>query len=97
MGTPASARHGGVSAVSSTKPAKAGFGGFVHKTDQGGDAYGLRYRGGGFLLGLGLKTRAESTRLDGRHVAASGRSRRGEATDEEARWPSDSEDCRVGP
>jgi hypothetical protein len=49
---------------------------------------GLKTIGGGFT-GLGLKTRAEVPRRNGRHVTASGSSRRGEATDEEARWPSD--------
>jgi hypothetical protein len=45
---------------------------------------GLKTIGGGFT-GLGLKTRAEVLRRNGRYVAASGSSRRGEATDEEAR------------
>jgi hypothetical protein len=49
---------------------------------------GLKTIGGGFT-GLGLKTRAEVPRRNGRYVAASGSSRRGEATGEEARWPSD--------
>jgi hypothetical protein len=40
-------------------------------------------------MGLGLKTQAEVPRRNGRHMAASGRSRQGEATGEEARWPSD--------
>jgi hypothetical protein len=52
---------------------------------------GLKTIGGGFM-GLGLKTRAEVPRRNGRHVAASGSSRRGEATREEARWPSDEDD-----
>jgi hypothetical protein len=39
-------------------------------------------------MGLGLKTRTEVLRRNGWHVAASGSSHRGEATDEEARWPS---------
>jgi hypothetical protein len=52
---------------------------------------GLKTIGGGFT-GLGLKTRAEVSRRDGQHVTASGSSRRGEATDEEARWPSDEDD-----
>jgi hypothetical protein len=52
---------------------------------------GLKTIGGGFT-GLGLKTRAEVPRWNRRHVAASGSSRRGEATDEEARWPSDEDD-----
>ena len=37
----------------------------------------------------GLKTRAEVPRRNGRHVAASVRSLRSEATGEEERWPSD--------
>jgi hypothetical protein len=40
-------------------------------------------------LGGGPEARAELPRRDGRHVAASGSSRRSEATGEEARWPSD--------
>jgi hypothetical protein len=52
---------------------------------------GLKTIGGGFT-GLGLKTRTEVLRRNGRHVAASGSSRRGETTDEEARWPSDEDD-----
>jgi hypothetical protein len=47
--------------------------------------------GGGFT-GLGLKTWVKVSRRNGRHVAASGSSRRGEATDEKARWPSDEDD-----
>ena len=43
----------------------------------------------GRFTGLGLKTRAEVPRRDGRHVAASGSSRRSEATGEKARWSSD--------
>ena len=43
------------------------------------------------FTGLGLKTRAEVPMRNGRHVAASGSSRRGEATGEKARWPSDEE------
>jgi hypothetical protein len=57
---------------------------------------GLKTIGGGFT-GLSLKTRAEVPRRNGRHVAASGSSRRGEATGEEARWPSDQHEDRVGP
>jgi hypothetical protein len=45
--------------------------------------------------GLGLKTRTEVSRRNGRHVAASGSSRRGKTTDEEARWPSDEDDTRL--
>jgi hypothetical protein len=52
------------------------------------DGLGLKTISDGFT-GLGLKTRAEVPRRNGRHVAASGSSRRGEATGEEARWPSD--------
>jgi hypothetical protein len=52
------------------------------------DGLGLKTIGGGFT-GLGLKTRAEVPRRNGRHVAASGSSRRDEATGEKARWPSD--------
>jgi len=44
------------------------------------------------FTGLGLKTRAEVPRRNGRHVAASRSSRQGEATDEEVRWPSDEDD-----
>jgi hypothetical protein len=51
----------------------------------------LKTIGGGFM-GLGLKTRVEVLRRNGRHVAALGSSRRGEATGEEARWPSDEND-----
>jgi hypothetical protein len=52
---------------------------------------GIKSIGGGFT-GLGLKIRAEVPRRSGRHVAASGSSHRGEATNEEARWPSDEDD-----
>jgi hypothetical protein len=52
---------------------------------------GLETIGGGFT-GLGLKTRAEVPRRNGRHVVASGSSHRGEATDEEARWSLDEDD-----
>jgi hypothetical protein len=55
------------------------------------DGLGLKTIGGGFT-GLGLKTRVEVLRRNGRHVAALGSSRRGEATDEEARWPLDEDD-----
>jgi hypothetical protein len=60
------------------------------------DGLGLKTIGGGFT-GLDLKTRAEVPRRNGRHVAASGSSRRGEATGEKARWPSDQHEDRVGP
>jgi hypothetical protein len=76
-----------------------GFGGFVLKTIGGGHVWStlLRVWFGGLSLktisggftDLGLKTQAEVPRRNGRHVAASGSSRRGEATGEEARWPSD--------
>jgi hypothetical protein len=59
----------------------SGFGGLGLKTIDGG------------FMGLGLKTRAEVSRRNGRHVAALGSSRRGEATDEEARWPADEDDA----
>jgi hypothetical protein len=65
--------------VSSSKPS-AGFGGFVLKTI------------GGRFTGLGLKTRMAVLRRNGRHMVALGSSRRGEATDEEARWPLDKDD-----
>jgi hypothetical protein len=52
---------------------------------------GLKTIGDGFM-GLGLKTRAKVSRRNRRHVAASGSSCRGEATDEEAWWPSDEDD-----
>jgi hypothetical protein len=52
---------------------------------------GLKTISGGFT-GLSLKTRAEVPRRNGQHVAASWSSRRDEATDEEARWPSDEND-----
>jgi hypothetical protein len=80
-----------------------GFGGFVHKTIGGVwwfcpqnhrcgfGGLGLKTIGGRFT-GLDLKTRAEVSRRNGRHVAASGSSRRGEATGEETRWPSDEDD-----
>jgi hypothetical protein len=55
------------------------------------DGLGLKTIGGGFT-GLGLKTRAEVPRKNRRHMTASGSSRRGEATGEEARWPSDEDD-----
>jgi hypothetical protein len=45
------------------------------------DGLGLKIIGGGFT-GLGLKTQAEVPRRNIRHVAASERSCRGEATDE---------------
>jgi hypothetical protein len=47
---------------------------------------------GGRFTGLGLKTRVEVPRRNRRHVAASGNSRRDEATNEEARWPSDEDE-----
>jgi hypothetical protein len=79
-----------------------GFGGFVLKTIGGGHVWstllvsgfgglGLETIGGGFT-GLGLKTWVEVPRRNGRHVAASGSSRQGEATDEETQWPSDEDD-----
>jgi hypothetical protein len=47
---------------------------------------------GGEVTGLSLKTLAEVPRRNGQHVAASGSTRRDEATDEEARWPLDEND-----
>jgi hypothetical protein len=47
---------------------------------------------GGEFTGLGLKTRVEVPRRNGRHMATSGSSRRDEATDKEARWSSDEDD-----
>jgi hypothetical protein len=44
------------------------------------------------VYGFGLKTRVEVPRRNGWHVEASGSSRRGEATYEEARWPSNEDD-----
>jgi hypothetical protein len=55
---------------------------------------GLKTIGGGFT-GLGLKTRTEVLRRNGQHVVVSGSSRRGKATGEEARWPSDEDDTRL--
>jgi hypothetical protein len=52
---------------------------------------GLKTISGGFT-GLGLKTRTEVPRRNGRHVVVSGSSRRGESTGEEAQWPSDEDD-----
>jgi hypothetical protein len=49
------------------------------------DGLGLKTIEGGFT-GLGLKTRVEVPRRNGWYVTASGSSRRGEATDEEAQW-----------
>ena len=76
--------------VSSSKPSE-GIGGFVLQTIGGVfGGLGLKTIGGGFT-GLGLNTRAEVPMQNGRHVAASGSSRRGEATGEKARWSSDEE------
>jgi hypothetical protein len=60
----------------------------------GFDGLGLKTIDGGFT-GLGIKTQEEVSRRNRRHVAASWSSRRGEATAEEARWPSDEEDTRL--
>jgi hypothetical protein len=60
------------------------------------DGLDLKTIGDGFT-GLGLKTRAEVLRRNGRHVAASGSSHRGEATGEEARWPSDQDEDQARP
>ena len=49
----------------------------------------MEYATRGRFTGFGLKTRAEVPRRDGQHVAASGSSRRGEATGEKAWWSSD--------
>jgi hypothetical protein len=57
---------------------------------------GLKTIGDGFT-GLSLKTQTEVPRRNGRHVAASGSSRRVEATGEEARWPSDHDEDETGP
>ena len=71
----------------------SGGGGRVRSTllASGFGGLGLKTIGGRFT-GLGLKTRAEVPRRNGQHVAASGSSRRGEATDEKVRWPSDEDD-----
>jgi hypothetical protein len=79
-----------------------GFGGFVLKTISRGCVWSTlhanRFFGldlktiGGVFIGLGLKTRVEVPWRNGRHVAASGSLRRGEATDEEARWLSNEDD-----
>jgi hypothetical protein len=81
-----------------------GFGGFVLKTIGGGRVWSTLLASGlslktirGGFTGLGLKTQAEVPRQNGRHVATSGSSRRGGATGEEARWPSDHDEDRVGP
>jgi hypothetical protein len=55
-----------------------------------GDTYGVRYSRVGLVVWASKPGRR--FRGDGRHVAASGSSRRGEATDEEARWPLDEDD-----
>jgi hypothetical protein len=52
---------------------------------------GLKTIGDGFTS-LGLKIQVEVPRRNGRHVVASGSLHRGEATGEEARWPSDEDD-----
>jgi hypothetical protein len=67
-----------------------------------GDAYGVRYSRAVWwfgpqnhrwqVYGFGPQTRAEVPRRNGRHVAASRSSRRGKASGEEARWPSDEDD-----
>jgi hypothetical protein len=44
------------------------------------------------FMGLGLKTRTEVPRRNGRHMVVSGSSCRDEATDEEVWWPSDEDD-----
>jgi hypothetical protein len=68
-------------------------GGHVQSTllASGFGGLGLKTIGGGFMS-LNLKTRAEVSRRNGWHVAASGSSRRGEATDEEAQWPSNEDE-----
>jgi hypothetical protein len=61
------------------------------------DAYAVRYSWPSLVVwtskpsmaGLGLKTRTKVPMLEGRHVAVSGSSLRGEATGEKAWWPSD--------
>lgn len=61
------------------------------------DAYAVRYSWPSLVVwsskplvaGLGLKTRTKVLMLEGRHMAVSGSSLRGEATGEKAWWPSD--------
>jgi hypothetical protein len=77
----------------------AGWGWRWHVSSSGGHVWsmllasgfgslGFKTISGGFT-GLGLKTRTEVPRRNRRHVATSGSSCRGKATNEEARWPSD--------
>ena len=49
----------------------------------------MEYATRGRFTGLGLETRAEVSRRDGWHVAASGSLHLSEATGEKARWSSD--------
>jgi hypothetical protein len=59
-----------------------------------GDTYGVCYSQAGLVV-WASKLSVEVPRRNEQHVAASGTSRRGEATDEETRWPSDEDDTKL--